>query len=107
MPKFKLVVLTNPVAGQEDDFNEWYDNVHLEDVLEVPGVVGAERFRVRSGADTWRYMAIYDLDCDDPEALQETLVARAGTDIMPISDAMDMSNFYMACAETITPRRAA
>ncbi len=45
-----MLVFSNPVAGQNDRYNAWYDNIHLGDVLDVPGVVGAARYdRVRAG----------------------------------------------------------
>jgi hypothetical protein len=30
--KQQFLVFTNPVEGREDEYNEWYDNVHLGDV---------------------------------------------------------------------------
>jgi hypothetical protein len=41
MAKHVFVVLTNPVEGKEDTYNDWYTNVHLGDVLKVPGIVAA------------------------------------------------------------------
>jgi hypothetical protein len=29
MAKHVFVVLTNPVEGEEDTYNDWYTNVHL------------------------------------------------------------------------------
>lgn len=106
MPRFKLLILSNPVGDQDDEFNRWYDDVHLGDVFKVPGVIGAERFRMRSG-EGWKYLAIYELDCDDPAAVEQELMARAGSEIMPLSDAFDLSHFFMGTAEVITPYRAA
>jgi hypothetical protein len=106
MAKYKLLVLSDAVAGRDDEFNQWYDKVHLPDVFKVPGVVGASRFRLRSGGK-WRYLAIYELDCEDPAAVEQELMKRAGSGQMTMSDAFDLSNFFMASAETITPFRAA
>lgn len=106
MPKFKLLVLSNPVGNRDAEFNRWYDDVHLPDVYRVPGVIGAERYRFRSG-DGWKYLAIYELDCDDPAAVEQELMARAGTDAMPMSEAFDLSSFFMGSVEVITPYRAA
>jgi hypothetical protein len=39
-----MLVFTNPVEGQDDAFNEWYDSRHFVDVLNVPGVVAAQRY---------------------------------------------------------------
>ncbi|WP_426387814.1 hypothetical protein [Sphingobium sp. R-21] len=106
MARFKMMVLSNPVGEQDEEFNRWYDEVHLDDVFEVPGVVGAERYRFRSG-EGWKYLAIYDLDCDDPAQVEQELLARAGTEAMPLSEAFDLSRFFMGSAELITPYRAA
>ncbi|MDM8010962.1 MAG: hypothetical protein QUV08_08370 [Parasphingorhabdus sp.] len=106
MPRFKMLVLSSPVDGRDDEFNRWYDDVHLPDVFRVPGVVGAERFRMRSG-DQWKYLAIYELDCDDSAAVEAELMKRAGTADMVMSEAFDMASFFMGSAETITPYRSA
>lgn len=106
MPRFKMMILSNPVGEKDDEFNAWYDEVHLADVFKVPGVIGAERYRFRSGKE-WKYLAIYELDCDDPAAVERELMARAGSDAMPLSEAFDLAHFYMGSAEVITPYRTA
>ncbi len=40
MAKYNLIALTNPLEGRDDEFNDWYTNVHLADVLKLPGVTG-------------------------------------------------------------------
>jgi hypothetical protein len=42
----RFLVLSNPAAGMEDEFNEWYKHVHTADVLQVPGLVSAQRFKL-------------------------------------------------------------
>ena len=39
-------VLTNPTAGMEAEYNRWYDDQHIPDVLAVPGFVGVQRFKL-------------------------------------------------------------
>lgn len=46
-------------AEHEEEFNRWYDIEHLPLLLQVPGVLGARRFRASSGSP--RYIALYDL----------------------------------------------
>lgn len=95
MSRYEFLVLTRPVSGTEDEFNRWYDEQHLRDVLAVPGFVGARRFRVLSASHgeaeltQWPYVAIYELDCEDPEAALAELRKRAGTELMPISNTLD------------------
>ncbi len=44
--KHVLVVMSNPAPGKEQEYNDWYTNVHLGDVLKVPGIVSAQRFKL-------------------------------------------------------------
>ena len=44
MGKYNLIALTNPIDGLDDEFNDWYTNEHLDDVLKLPGVMAAQRF---------------------------------------------------------------
>jgi hypothetical protein len=67
---YKFVVLTNAVEGREDEYNDWYTNRHLPDVLAIPGIVEAVRFELAGTqriAPPWpyRYLAIYDIETDD------------------------------------------
>jgi hypothetical protein len=45
MARHIMVVMTNAVDGQEEAFNDWYDNQHLRDVLAIPGIKGATRYQ--------------------------------------------------------------
>lgn len=92
MPERVLVVLTNPVEGREDEFNEWYTQRHLADVLDVPGFVSVQRLRLRGepiGGQRWKYCALYKVEHEAPEAAVEEMLARVGGERMPMSDAMD------------------
>jgi hypothetical protein len=55
----------------------------------------------------WRYLALYELDCDVPKGMERELRACAGTDVKPISDAFDLDDFFMGTAEVIVPYRSA
>jgi hypothetical protein len=110
MGKYTMVVFTNPVEGREDDYNEWYDNQHLGDVIAAAGFDRAERLRLTGiGAASeakHRYLALYQVETDDPESVFKGLMAAAGTDAMPMSDAIDLSGASMGLFETITERSA-
>ncbi len=73
-PSALFVVQTNPVPGGEDDYNEWYTNVHIPDILTVPGFVAAQRFRfgrVQRRPDAsypYSYIALYEIAGDPKEA---------------------------------------
>ena len=88
-----LVVMTNPVEGREDEYNEWYTHQHLADVLAVEGFVAAQRFEFQesplSRKPPAKYLAIYEVEDDKREQAEKILLEVATTDKMPISDAMD------------------
>src|SRR3546814_16369245 len=41
------IVLTNATPGDDEQFNDWYTNTHIPDVLAVPGFVAAQRSEER------------------------------------------------------------
>ncbi|ORA26296.1 DUF4286 family protein [Mycobacterium aquaticum] len=51
-------VFTSP--EHEAAWNDWYDNVHLPDLLSVPGFVSAVRYR-QLGTEG-HYLAIYEIE---------------------------------------------
>lgn len=98
-----FLVFTNPVSGREDEYNTWYDHVHLADVQRVPGITSARRYGIvpTEGPDApppaHRYLAVYELDAEaDGNAVLGELIARAGGPELPLSEALDMSTLQMA-----------
>jgi hypothetical protein len=122
MAKYTFVVLTNPTPGKEADYNEWYNKQHIPDVLNIPGMVCAQRFRLaegQPGADqkTHRYLALYEIETNDLPGVFKELAARRDTADMVMSDAIDLKNanacVFTPVAEKVMakdvarPRRAA
>jgi hypothetical protein len=109
MGRYKLIVFTDPVPGREDEYNQWYNERHLQDVTAVPGMGSAQRFRLKTltaGAFANRYLAIYDFDSDDPAAVMEEVSRRSGTDAMLISDALNDGGhnvgIFEACSDVVS-----
>ena len=104
MAKHMLLVFTNAADGKDDEFNRWYNEVHLVDVLAVDGFVAAQRFALKDmsgSASPHRYLAIYEVETDDIDGVVERLGAAAGT--MVISEAMVEATALVA--SPITERR--
>jgi hypothetical protein len=90
MPKAKFVVYTRPkTPDREDEYNKWYDETHIPELRALPGFVDARRYK-RSTTTTGpegvdpslpEYMAIYDLEADDLQAVFDGLsrAVAAGT----------------------------
>ena len=98
MAKYTFIVLTNPVEGKESEYNDWYNRHHIPDVLNVPGFVSAQRFRLadtqmsRDGNRAHKYLAVYEIETDDLAGTLKELRARGGTAEIVPSDAIDMKN---------------
>jgi hypothetical protein len=100
-------VVTSPVPGREDEFNRWYDDVHLPEVLAVPGFVAGQRYALTGlGApDQRRYLCVYEIKTDDLAATLGALGAAAPT--MTMSEAMDQPATVVEVYELLGGRRTA
>lgn len=106
MNSYKLVVMSRPVEGREDEYNDWYSNQHLGDVLRIPGFANAQRFKVKGSpiaGEAWEYLAIYEIEDSEPQTVLEELGRRAGGEQMPMSAALD-SELYCVLYEPITDK---
>lgn len=98
-----LLVFTSPAPGQDAEYNEWYSNIHVPEVLQIPGIVAAQRWKVSedAGIETeHRYLAIYELDERPPTEAIAALTAAAPT--MNMSPAL--GGAQMVLYEPITGR---
>ncbi len=93
MGRYTFLVLTNAKAGQDDEFNDWYTNVHLGDLLKLEGFVAAQRFRIVEGAHETspphRYMALYEIETDDLALAKKALSAAAESGEMFVSPSIE------------------
>lgn len=101
MAAYKLVVTSNAVEGREDEYNDWYDNQHVPDVLNVPGFHGAQRLVIENplsdAPPPFKYMAIYEFETDDLKKTFAYFLSVTNTDKMPISAAMDRNASMQIC----------
>jgi hypothetical protein len=102
-----MIVLTNSVDGREEEFNDWYTNTHLRDIVTLDGFAAAQRFRLipddKSDGAPYRYLAIYELEGEDHEIAKNSLGAAAGTG-MVVSSSLDSSTVAAWYFEAITDR---
>jgi hypothetical protein len=99
-----LVVLSRPVPGREAEFNRWYTERHLADVLGLDGFVAARRYEFvpsrLSGSVDHPYMAIYEVEEGGRERAEKALLAAlrenrdgpsepGGTPRAPLTEALD------------------
>ena len=102
MSRFKLVALTTPVAGKEKEFHAWYQNHHLPELVSFLGMKGAQRYKLTAklmGSDTNPWLAIYDLETDDPMAFLAAVGQASASGKLTQSNAADMAKTYTALFE--------
>lgn len=97
MGTHRLIVFTEPKPGMDAEYNKWYEEIHLKEVLETEGFVAAQRFAVAPSqiGDNdddvpGRYLAIYEIEAENIDVALEKLNSGAGT--MNMSDALDLDN---------------
>lgn len=93
--RYKLLVFSNPVAGEEGEFNRWYNEDHVRDCLATPGFVRVSRLKLaavqQSNADfvqtpaKWRYCAVWDVETDDLGAFWDAVNREIASGRMGIS----------------------
>jgi len=76
MAKHLILVLTEPSQDQEQAFNDYYEQIHLDEVLSTTGWQSAQRFQLVDEAGEscpLPYLAAYTVDTDHPEEILRTL----------------------------------
>jgi hypothetical protein len=102
--KFIQIVYSNPLQGRDEEFNEWYDNVHVPQLLAVPGMLSAQRYtlldsemyRAPGGRPPeHRYAIIYEMEGDVDAIMQKIQEAVAAGQIV-MHDSLDMDSWRLA-----------
>jgi hypothetical protein len=80
MTRHILIAESNAVAGSDDEFNEWYRNYHIPQILSVPGFVSARRFKLSEVqfdgfASRFRYLVVYQIEGDAADTVAAMLKA--------------------------------
>ena len=103
MTKHVLLVFTSPVEGREDDYNAWYNDVHLGEVLTADGFVRAQRFKASEmmpSVTEHEYVAIYEIEDLDPKDAMKSLNGASGAFTM--TDAIELKQSKMMLAAQVS-----
>ncbi len=67
MENWMVAVETNcNDPARDGEFNEWYENVHLQDVLSIPGIMRVSRYEDSNAAEgRGRFLALYEIETED------------------------------------------
>ncbi len=96
-----MIVWADIPAEMEDDFNRWYNEEHLAELLSVPGVLSAARYEATSSGP--KHMAVYELE--SPAVVEtEAFTSRPRTEWgSRVSPSIIGSNFMNNVYEMIHP----
>lgn len=93
MTLFKLIVFSDCIEGREDEYNDWYNGIHLNDALTLPGFKSAQRFRTgRMDRDApCGFAAIYDIEA---ESIEDAISSARSAEKFKTTDAIDLTTAY-------------
>ena len=97
MPENLHLVFSRPPAHiSDDEYNRWYD-VHLGEILVVPGFAAARRYRLQTVKGEWtpsahRYLSAYELEGEPAEAMAE-LERKQASGLMHLPDWFPLITF--------------
>jgi hypothetical protein len=111
MAKLLLLVRSGPSRPErEAEYNDWYDSIHLPDLLKIKGVKAASRYRAATpqfgggSIDGPGYLAIYEIEVDDPQDFYDGLGKGVADGVIRMTDAIAADPSGMSMWEEITPR---
>jgi Antibiotic biosynthesis monooxygenase len=76
-----LVTSVDVAPDAAEDFNRWYDEKHLPEILACPGFLSSERFECTAGEP--RYLAVYELESEAALHTPEMRRVRGWGDMFP------------------------
>ena len=66
--------------SREKEFNDWYDNIHMPDVLATPGFLSSQRYVCEEPVKgRGKYLTVYDLETND---IEKTMAVRRERRVM-------------------------
>jgi hypothetical protein len=100
--EYTLIVYTSPAEGREDDYNAWYDDIHLAEFCALPGVINGRRFKVAAADAAAKpvYAAVYELSAH-PDSVFAAMNEGIKDGTVRMSDAIDVTSLNMT---TLEPR---
>jgi hypothetical protein len=105
MARSLFVPMSRPVAGREQEYTRWYEDVHMAEVLEVPGIGSAQRFTLDAAqmpvdytpACPFAQAGMFEVD-GDPSTVAHELARRAEGGVFQMTADLEatQASFYEA-----------
>lgn len=93
MGKYIMVVTSGAKDGRDQEYNDWYDGTHIHEICAIPGVTSGRRFDSipqTPHPQPAPYLAIYEIETDDPTSVLGEMMRRSEAGEMSMSDSLDI-----------------
>jgi hypothetical protein len=116
MPHAIMLAFTQPTSSEtENAYNDWYSNKHIHDLVTIPGVIAATRYKIAQDVETLPgvvgppqgYLAIYEIEGEteaDLEKFAAVLREALADGTADISPNLDMSKLGASLCLPLTER---
>jgi hypothetical protein len=118
MAKYLLIVFSDcKEPAREKEFNDWYSNMHVPDMLEVPGMIRATRWMSAEPERSQhrKYLALYEMETDDIKKFDASVRERSLRTMkegrfsdLPVFDPPEIPRVYkqiMPAREAVKPAK--
>jgi hypothetical protein len=102
--------------SKEKEFNDWYDNTHMPDMLQVPGFIKATRWMSadKKENEIRKYLAMYELETDSIEDFNAKMRERGMWTFkqgrfsqLPVFDPDNVPRIYVQITAAKKPKKTA
>jgi len=91
---YYLYIMMNAQPGTDTEFNRWYDEQHVPDLMRIPGFVSAQRFMLADvqfhGQEPRKYMVVFEIRTDDLAKVYAEINRRIANGTNPTSPVLDV-----------------
>jgi hypothetical protein len=108
MPRYIMTVRSNPRAGSEAEFNDWYDRFLLPGMVRSPTLVSGQRYRLAKVTlpaalqkAQHEYLAVYEIETDDLQKTVQQLWSAENMARIPPSATLDYSTVDCQIYESV------
>jgi hypothetical protein len=99
-----MQVYSRPLEGMEDEYNDWYNKVHLSEVVAIQGILSAQRYELTEAQQipeqNYKYLAVYELENENVLGTLKNLLAAAST--MDMGSSLDLKSAQVSIFKSIT-----
>jgi hypothetical protein len=117
MAKYLLVVFSDcKDPTREKEFNDWYSDMHVPDMLEIPGMIRATRWMSAEPERSQhrKYAALYEMETDDIKKFDASVRERSVRTIkegrfsdLPVFDPPEIPRIYKQIMPTKKAKKPA